>query len=168
MARALELQRELARRARTIRRVTPERTSVAALADKHHRLDAMRSLLGGVNARDLRSVQLTDAAFDALVDGLDDSNPVVRWWSIQLLDHCADQRAIDAIVPMLSDTVPRVRRNAAHALGCVVCKPDWSGTLTPEALRQLSRLANWDPNLKVRAEARSALALSAIALLTTS
>ena len=138
--------------------MTPERVLVAQLGDKHQRLDAMRSLLGAVNARDLRAVQVSDAVLDALVDGLGDPNPVVRWWSVQLLDHCPEPRALQAVVPMLDDPVPRVRRNAAHALGCQTCKPTCSAALPATAVARLAEMAEQDTNSKVRAEARMALA----------
>jgi HEAT repeat protein len=121
----------------------------------------MRDLVGGVTATELRTVVLTDAAFEALVEGLRDPNPRIRWWCIQLLDHVPDHRAITAIAGMLDDPVPRVRRNAAHALGCVVCKPEWSVGLPVEVVSKLSAVADDDPNDKVRAEARVALALPA-------
>jgi HEAT repeat protein len=130
---------------------------VEQLRSKADRLAAMTELIGAVNARDLRSVQLSEAAFTALVDGLSHSNPQVRWWSVQLLDHCPDPRSVDAIAPLLDDCVPRVRRNAAHALGCLVCKPSWSGTLTESVIERLSAMAQSDPNAKVRAEATAAL-----------
>lgn len=128
------------------------------LASKSDRVNSMRSLLGGVNATELRSVHLTDAAFDALLGGLEHRNPQVRWWSIQLLDHCADLRAIAAIVPLLDDPVARVRRNAVHALSCTPCKPDWSGHLADGVIARIALLAEVDPNSKVRTDA--ALALS--------
>jgi HEAT repeat protein len=81
---------------------------------------------------------------------------VIRWWCIQLLDHVPDRRAITAITAiagMLDDPVPRVRRNAAHALGCVACKPEWSGGLPAEIVSKLGSIAKDDPNHKVRAEA---------------
>jgi HEAT repeat protein len=138
--------------------VAPERSLVALLAGKAERIGVMHALLGSANARELRAVHLANAAFDALVDGLRDDNPVVRWWSIQLLDRCADQRATEAIVLLLNDPIPRVRRNAAHAVGCVICKPEWNGELPDEAIRQLTALAGTDPNPKVRTEARMTLA----------
>jgi hypothetical protein len=56
-----------------------------------------RELLGAVNTRELRDVNVSDAVFDALVEGLSDINAQVRFWSVQLLDHCPDSRAIVAI-----------------------------------------------------------------------
>ena len=78
---------------------------VEALAFPSQRIDAMRSLIGGVNARDLRSVVVTEGALQALIDGLRHGNAQVRWWCVQLLDHCSDVRAIEAVVPMLDDPV---------------------------------------------------------------
>ena len=79
----------------------------------------------------------------------------VRWWCIQLLDHVADERAIAAISPLLDDPVPRVRRNAAHALGCVACKPEWNGTLDAATVAKLEHLAASDENARVRRDARA-------------
>ena len=132
---------------------------VESLSDPSRRLDAMRSLIGGVNARELRSVVVAEASLQALIDGLGHVNPQVRWWCVQLLDHCSDSRAIDAVVPMLDDQVPRVRRNAAHALSCTLCKPAWSGDVSDVALRRLKVMAESDENLTVRDEAKRALAV---------
>ena len=103
-------------------RMSPERESVQRLASKEHRLESIRELLGAVNTRQLRDVTVSDAVFDTLVEGLSDFNPQVRFWSVQLLDHCPDPRAIVAIKPLLDDPVPRVRRNAVHTMACRVCK----------------------------------------------
>jgi HEAT repeat protein len=139
--------------------VTSEQQWVEWLSEPSRRLDAMRSLIGAVNARELRSVVVTESALQALIDGLEHPNPQVRWWCVQLLDHCSDSRAIEALVPMLDDPVPRVRRNAAHALSCTSCKPAWSGDMSDRALHRLEAMAESDPNLKVRDEARHALAV---------
>ena len=134
-----------------------EKELVQLLGVPNRRLEAMRALVGGVTATELRSVRITSAEFDALVEGLGDPSAQVRWWSVQLLDHVPDGRAIDALVGALHDPVPRVRRNAAHALGCVSCKPAWSGELPPGAINKLQVMAKTDPNKKVRAEASSVL-----------
>ncbi len=120
--------------------------------------DAMFGLAGGWTATELKDVRLSDAAFAALVEGLQDPHPRVRWWCIQLLDHVADERAIAAISPLLDDPVPRVRRNAAHALGCVACKPEWTGTLDAATVAKLEHLAASDENARVRRDARFTLA----------
>ena len=110
--------------------------------------EAMFGLAGGWTATELKGLRLSDPAFDALVEGLGDPHPKVRWWCIQLLDHVADERAIAAIIPLLDDPVPRVRRNAAHALGCGACKPEWSGTLDAATVHTLERLATSDENAR--------------------
>ena len=120
-------------------------------------LTSMHGLAGGVTSTHLRSARLSDAAFDAPVEGLGDPHPRVRWWCIQVLDHVPDDRALAAIAPLLDDPVPRVRRNAAHALGCVICKPSWDGTRSHEVTNKLAHLAAADPNAKVRAEAAHAI-----------
>jgi len=121
------------------------------------RNEAIRALVGGLGARELRAVVVEPEVFDAIVDGLRDENPKIRWWCLQLLDHLDDERAIDAIATCLDDPVPRVRRNAAHALGCFACKPSWDGALSPAIHVRLARLAESDPNAKVRAEAGRSL-----------
>ena len=137
---------------------TPTELLVALGEKRGDQVALITGLLGAANARDLKDVQVTQDVFDALVAGLGHQDSRVRWWSVQLLDHCPDPRAIVAIAPLLRDPVPRVRRNAAHALGCVGCKPGWSGELPDGALDELVRLADGDENAKVRREARQSLA----------
>jgi HEAT repeat protein len=119
--------------------------------------DALRGLVGGVTATHLRAAVLREAAFDAVLEGLSDPNPRVRWWCVQVLDHVADDRSIVAIATSLDDPVARVRRNAAHALGCVACKPGWEGSLPSDVAWRLTQTAASDPNEKVRLEAQMAL-----------
>lgn len=133
------------------------RALVKLLALREGRLDAIRRLVGGVTATELQNVHVAQPALRALAEGVRDPDPRVRWWCVQLLDHVNDQRALDALTDALDDPVPRVRRNAAHALGCVACKPAWDGTLPDVAAGRLLRLAESDPNAKVRAEARRTL-----------
>jgi HEAT repeat protein len=138
--------------------MTPEEQLVQQFGRRGHELDSLRALAGGVTATHLRRARLTPAAFRAVIDGLADTNPRVRWWCVQVLDHVPDERAVLAVADLLSDPVPRVRRNAAHALGCVACKPGWPAGLPPHVTGQLMAMAADDPNPKVRNEA--ALALS--------
>jgi hypothetical protein len=78
-----------------------------------------------------------------------------------ILDHVANERAIAAIVPLIDDPVPRVRRRAVHALGCLGCKPT-AGPLPPIGiLDRITRQAENDTNQKVRGEACLALAYRA-------
>ena len=135
---------------------------LVALGEKRGDQVALISgLLGSANARDLKDVVVSDDVFDALLAGLGNPDSRVRWWSVQLLDHVPDPRAIAAIAPLLRDPVPRVRRNAAHALGCVLCKPGWSGELPDGALDELVRMAERDDNAKVRRQAHQSLACHA-------
>ena len=129
------------------------RTLVQQLADRDQRLDAMRALVGGVTATELRRAKVDNETLAALTAGVSDSSPQVRWWSIQLLDHLDDPRAVTAIAGALADPVPRVRRVAAHALGCVACKPAWDGALPDGLTERLARMAVEDSNAKVRAAA---------------
>jgi hypothetical protein len=134
-----------------------ESACVALFADPDRRLGAIRWLVGGLTATELRRARPTDAAIAALISGLSDPNPRIRWWCGQLLDHVPDDRAIAALVPVLDDPVARVRRNGAHALGCIACKPAWSGELPDAAIATLQKLAEGDANPKVRTEASLAL-----------
>jgi HEAT repeat protein len=138
--------------------MTRERDLVQLFGERRRELEALRGLTGGITATELRSAALPEAAFAATLEGLRDPNPRIRWWCIQLLDHVADPRAIDAVASMIEDPVPRVRRNAVHALGCAACKPGWAGGLPEAVTAKLSGLAARDANPKVRKQARLALA----------
>jgi HEAT repeat protein len=119
---------------------------------------AMTELVGGYTATAMRRIRtLPEPAFAALVEGLHDPHPRVRFHCLNVLDHVADPRVFDAIAPLLDDPVPRVRRQAAHSLGCTICKPDWCGTLPPGTVAALERLASDDPNARVRRDASIAL-----------
>jgi HEAT repeat protein len=141
--------------------MTPEQRLVQDFGRRGAEVEALRRLAGGVTATHLRAVELTESVFDAVVEGLTDPNPRVRWWCIQVLDHVPDARAVEEVANLLDDPVPRVRRNAAHALGCVACKPAWTGGLPSAITEKLARLAAGDPSPKVRSEAAYALACRA-------
>jgi HEAT repeat protein len=132
-------------------------TLVKRLADRPGRLDTIRRLVGGVTATELRHAQVDRATLDALAEGVHDPDSRVRWWCVQLLDHLDDPHALTALIAALDDPIPRVRRNACHALGCLPCKPSWDGILPAGAIDKLRQLAATDPNAKVRAEADRAL-----------
>lgn len=104
---------------------------VNLLADKQRRNDAIRFLVGGLTATELRRVKLTEATFLALVKGLKHPNPKVRWWCLQLFDHIGDEKCVPHIIPLLQDPVPRVRKHALHALECEACKQ------SPEAVQAI-------------------------------
>src|SRR5262249_9123316 len=133
------------------------RTLVQQLAQRPGRLDTIRRLAGGVTATELRRARVDQATLDALAAGVRDPDSRVRWWCVQLLDHLADPHALTALTAALNDPVPRVRRNACHALGCLACNPSWDGILPAGAAGKIRQLAATDPNPKVRAEADRAL-----------
>lgn len=138
-----------------------EQELVELFADRRRELDALRGLCGGVTATRLRQLQLSAPAYRAITTGVSHRNPRVRWWCLQVLDHVGESRAVAVVAGALTDPVPRVRRNAAHALGCLACKPADSAPLPDTIVDSLSEVATSDPNPKVRAEAVRALAARA-------
>jgi HEAT repeat protein len=134
-----------------------ERELVQRLADNSQRLDAMLALMGAVTATELRHATTRPETFAATVAGLGDPNPKVRWWCVALLDHMPDREITHVVAPLLDDPVPRVRRMAAHALGCTGCRPGCPLSLPTYVVDRLAGLAEGDPNTKVRMEARLAL-----------
>jgi HEAT repeat protein len=126
------------------------------LADKSARNRAIVQLVGAINANDLRRVSVEPRVKQALIAGLDHSNPRVRWWCLQLMDHLADESYLVPILTRLSDPVGKVRRHAVHALSCGLCKPNRC-TLKIDIEGPLRQLAASDPDERVRTEAREAL-----------
>lgn len=139
----------------------PERLAelVRLLADKRQRIEAIRELIGGITATELRAIErVPEDTLAALVAGLADPHPKIRYWCAQLLDHVADERALRAVVPLLDDPVDRVRRIAVHTLGCVACKPSADPELPPDLMERLVAISQTDRSPKVRREAAYALA----------
>ena len=99
-------------------------TLVGLLAYKSHRNPAIVALVGALNADDMKKVRLSEAALEALADGLKHPNSNVRWWCLQLFDHTGDERAWPHVTAALEDPEPRVRAMAQHALECEKCKSD--------------------------------------------
>jgi HEAT repeat protein len=130
-----------------------ERELVQRLAVKAGRVETMRALMGAVTAIEMRGSTTKPETYAALVEGLDNPNPQVRYWCVALLDHLPDRDIVDAVAPMLDDPVPRVRRIAAHALGCTGCRPSCPLTVPQPVVERLATLAETDPNAKVRMEA---------------
>ena len=102
---------------------TPTELLVALGEKRGDQVALITGLLGAANSRDLKDVQVTDDVFDALVAGLGHQDSRVRWWSVQLLDHCPDPRAIvgDRTAPARSGPTsspqrrPRPRLRALQA-----------------------------------------------------
>jgi hypothetical protein len=93
---------------------------------------------------------------DALLSGVDDPNPRIRFGVAQAMDHFADARCAEPLRRMLGDPVPRVRWAALHSLSCEACK------LAPIAangdlVELVVELALSDPSIRVRRVAAYAL-----------
>ena len=130
---------------------------VAAFADTARRNAAIVELVGAINANDLRRVRVRPQAKAALIAGLEHPNAKVRWWCLQLMDHLADESYREPILSKLGDPVAKVRRHAIHALSCAACKPN-RAALDVDIDAALRRAIAADPDERVRAEARQALA----------
>ena len=131
---------------------------VDSFADKRLRNDAIVALVGAINARDLANITLKPEAKKALINGLQHSNPKVRWWCLQLIDHLADASFISFVLPLLGDPVGKVRKHAVHALTCDMCKPGRCGLELSEHVRaKIAEVAQTDIDERVRNEARAAL-----------
>jgi HEAT repeat protein len=93
---------------------------------------------------------------DAYVVGLSHKNPRVRFECAHMLDRFGDPRAVEPLVKLSYDQVPRVRWMAMHALSCDICK-----TERPHSDKALSRaieLALRDESVQVRRHATVAVA----------
>jgi HEAT repeat protein len=87
---------------------------------------------------------------DDAVRGLRHANPKVRRACADLMDHLADDRCVPPLLELITDEVPRVRRQAVHSLACQRCKPI---PLQTDLTEVLIEIALNDPNVKVRGEA---------------
>jgi HEAT repeat protein len=74
----------------------------------------------------------------------------VRYECLGLLDHLAEEESVPAMIAATSDSVPRVRRMAVHALGCQGCK---QSSLCADLNAVFLPIAEHDPAWKVRREA---------------
>ena len=81
------------------------------------------------------------------VGGLRDARWRERMAALERLDHHATKADEPALVKALADRSSRVRRLAAHAIGCRQCK---SVPLDLDVVGLLDRLARRDPVLRVR------------------
>jgi HEAT repeat protein len=85
----------------------------------------------------------------AVMKGLTHPGPPVRRGCLDFLDHHADDLCADELRRVaLHDPIPRVRRFAVHALGCVRCK---TAPLDIDLIDFLTSVASRsDENAKVR------------------
>ena len=92
------------------------------------------------------------AGLSAAVAGLQHPEPPVRRGCVDFLDHHADDGCADDLRRVaLHDPIPRVRRFAVHALGCVRCK---TSPLEMDLIEFLAMVAaRSDESAKVRREA---------------
>ena len=96
------------------------------------------------------------AGLSAAVAGLQHPEPPVRRGCVDFLDHHADVDCADDLRQVaLHDPIPRVRRFAVHALGCVRCK---TAPLEMDLVEFLAAVAaRRDESARVRREAIYAL-----------
>ena len=128
----------------------PPHQLVELFADKTQRNAAIVALIGGITATELRRVNVTDAAKQALIAGLQHWNSKVRWWCIQLMDHVADESYLRPLLDAAkTDATPKNRRHAIHALTCEICKPDRCA-LDINIQAELALIAEHDPDASVR------------------
>jgi hypothetical protein len=96
---------------------------------------------------------------DGLLEGLNHSEPRVRYNCAGALDHLADERCTEPLRQLLNDPVPRVRRAALHSLSCDACKI--SPLPNRDALTdKIMQMALKDSSIRVRRVAADSLAES--------
>ena len=159
--------RHLRRQARELRRRTGDPLyavqlglarsyGFASWSELKHTLEAARIVLEwtcrplGKRAFEAkRDAGMTPTAAE-LLPALRHPNPRVRFECLGLLDHLADDDSLPAMIAATRDPVPRVRRMAVHALGCLRCK---SSTPCRELNPVFLPIAESDPVWRVRREA---------------
>lgn len=103
---------------------------------------------------------------DMLLAGVRHHNPKVRFECAHAMDMYSDERCAGALLELLDDPVPRVRRIAVHSIACDDCK------ITPlqamvtsrsgrpvDLVERVVALAMDDPSIQVRRHATVALAM---------
>jgi HEAT repeat protein len=99
----------------------------------------------------LRAAGEPDLPFELLARAaVEDPEASVRWSAVDVLDHYDEHRHDSAFAAALRDPVPRVRRHAAHALGCEACS---SAPRAVDPVPALLECAAADGNAKVRRQA---------------
>lgn len=103
--------------------------------------------------------QAGPSAIPALLTGLTAAHIRIRRTCVDIIDHGgygADARCIDALLPLLYDPVPHIRRAVWHTLFCERCQDVGKCEVTPtEKLDQVALLVEIglnDPNPKLRGQ----------------
>ncbi len=96
-----------------------------------------------------------DTVVRAYIAGLRHPNPKVRFECAHCLDRYGHPMAVEPLVVLSYDTVPRVRWMAMHALSCDACKV--KRAVAQKAFARASELALNDPSVQVRRHASIAL-----------
>jgi hypothetical protein len=98
-------------------------------------------------------------AIPALVKGLTHPHTKVRRNCVDIIDHGgygADGRCIEALLPLLHDRVPHIRRAVWHTLFCERCQDETKCEVMPtEQLDQVALLIEiglHDPNPRLRGQ----------------
>ncbi|MFN8443503.1 MAG: HEAT repeat domain-containing protein [Caldilineaceae bacterium] len=98
-------------------------------------------------------------AIPALIKGLTHPHTKVRRNCVDIIDHGgygADGRCIEALLPLLYDRIPHIRRAAWHTLFCERCQDESKCEVMPaEKLDQVALLIEigiHDPNPKLRGQ----------------
>lgn len=103
--------------------------------------------------------QAGPAAIPALLAGLTHRQPRVRRGCVDVIDHGgygADDRCVTALLPLLHDPVPHIRRAVWHTLFCTRCQDAAKcAVMATEPLDQVALLIEiglHDPNPKLRGQ----------------
>lgn len=98
-------------------------------------------------------------AIPALIKGLTHPHTKVRRNCVDIIDHGgygADERCIEALLPLLHDRIPHIRRAVWHTLFCERCQDESKCEVKPTApLDQVALLIEigiHDPNPKLRGQ----------------
>jgi len=98
-------------------------------------------------------------AIPALLTGLQHPHPRIRRNCVDIIDHGgygADARCVDALVALLRDPVPHIRRAVWHTLFCERCQDATKCEIIPttslDRVALLIEIGLHDPNPKLRGQ----------------
>ena len=98
-------------------------------------------------------------AVPAIREGLGHGNWLVRKWSAMYLDHHADAKSLEALLPLLRDPKSQVRLWAVHSISCDTCK---LGGNPIDIVPLLIERIELDESIKVRRMATLMLAVQTL------